>query len=131
MALTPNTVAPKSCLPARRPRKVPRRPSGHTPTATSASLDCTRETLTPPGHRLVDEDRLAGGEDGLRLLQVGPPVHAFEQDEIHALQQFVDGIDDGNAVLFPQLFRIAGDTVSVPRNVRAAAGVRRHDADAA
>src|SRR5207249_2038459 len=42
------------------------------------------------GHRLVDEDALLRREDGARLIQMRPAVHAFQQYRIHSRAQRLD-----------------------------------------
>src|SRR5262249_10758960 len=76
-----------------------------------------------PGHRLVDEHRLARLEHRPHLLQVRPAVHALQQDDVDFWQQRVDGIDDLDAELVAQLLGVAGDAVPAGGQVRAAAGV--------
>src|SRR5690349_5847480 len=49
-------VLPKPLVPERRPRKVPTRPSSHTPVATSVSLVCVRVTLLQPVPMIVNSD---------------------------------------------------------------------------
>jgi hypothetical protein len=82
-----------------------------------------------PRNGLVDEDWLSRLKDGTRLGEMGPSVHAFEQDHVHFLEQLVDRIDDLDPVLVMQLLGVTSDAVPARGNVGAAARVTRDDAD--
>ena len=60
-------------------------------------------------HRLVDEHGLACLEDWQHLVEMRPAVVRLQQDEIHLLQQIVDGVDDDDAMLF-HFVRVARNT---------------------
>ena len=82
------------------------------------------------GDRLVDEHRLVCLEDGPRLFEVRPAVDALQQHDVDLRQQLVDRADDRHPELVAQVLGVARHPVAARRDVRAAAGIGRHDANA-
>src|SRR5262249_44712531 len=82
------------------------------------------------GHGLVNENGLFRLEHRLNLFQMRSAIDALQQDHVHFLQQFVDGIDNGNVILFAQLLGEALDAVAALLQVGAAARKRGYYADA-
>ena len=60
------------------------------------------------GERLVDEQALPRREDGPRLLEVGPAVHAHDQDGIHLPAERFDRVHDFDPEF---LLELAGEVV--------------------
>ncbi len=58
------------------------------------------------GEGLVDEHRQAGLEHGLHLFQVRAPVDAFQHDGVDQGAEFLDGIDDLDAIRVAKLLRV-------------------------
>ena len=63
------------------------------------------------GHGLVDEDGLAGGKDGLDLLQVRPAIDALQENTIDLSAEFLDTINDLQPILIPQLLGVCSHTI--------------------
>src|SRR5205823_6174527 len=78
--------------------------------------------------RLVDEERLASLNHRVGFLQMNPPVHTFEQHDIHLFEQLgnrIQNLDAHPAQLLGEPF----DAVAAGRAVRAA-GITSDDPDA-
>ena len=72
------------------------------------------------GDRLVDEDRLAGLENGLYLFEMRPAVDAFEQDDVDFGQKRIDAVDDLDSMFLPERIGESLDPRMAGLDVRAA-----------
>ena len=78
------------------------------------------------GQRLVDEERLFGGNHRARLFEMGASIDAFEQHAIHIPAQIVDRGFEFHAVILLNLRREILHPISAARNIGAEGLERRH-----